>query len=323
MEKDPTATFIVRSPLTCMAKQGICRHCYGWSLATGHPVEMGEAVGIIAAQSIGEPGTQLTMRTFHTGGVAGSDITQGLPRVEELFEARVPKEVARSSPRSTAWCESSATTTSSASWYRRPRRRQRSATSWAPRTLWRWPTATSCSPARYSPDLRSAGRRQEPGEDIVATTTGRVTERDGQIIIAPEPLEVRTYTVPALAQSCESPTGSSSTAGTQLTDGSSNPQDILRVMGREDVQMFLVDEVQKVYRTQGVNINDKHIEVIVRQMLRKVRVDTPGDTEMLPGELVDRFKYESDQRRRAGAGRRARHGDDRPARRDQGQPDDR
>ncbi|GAC1473895.1 MAG: hypothetical protein PVSMB7_28380 [Chloroflexota bacterium] len=136
------------------------------------------------------------------------------------------------------------------------------------------------------------GKKQEPGEDIVATTTGLVSERDGQILIAPEPLELRQYSVSALARLRVSD-GQFVTGGTQLTDGASNPQDILRVMGREAVQLFLVDEVQRVYRTQGVGINDKHIEVIVRQMLRKVRVDTPGDTEMLPGELIDRFKYET------------------------------
>jgi DNA-directed RNA polymerase subunit beta' len=128
--------------------------------------------------------------------------------------------------------------------------------------------------------------------DLVATTAGRVSERDGQLLIAPEPLEVREYTVPAVAR-LRVADGQAVTAGTALTEGSSNPQDILRVLGREQVQLFLVQEVQKVYRTQGVAINDKHIEVIVRQMLRKVRVDTPGDTEMLPGEMIDRFKYET------------------------------
>jgi DNA-directed RNA polymerase subunit beta' len=290
MEKDPTATFVVRSPLNCIAKQGLCRHCYGWSLATGHPVEMGEAVGIIAAQSIGEPGTQLTMRTFHTGGVAGSDITQGLPRVEELFEARVPKEVAVISE------------IDGMVRIEREDNEQRIIVSSAEEEATeRHDLGTTHTLAVANGDIvrpgtvlarpSKRGKKQEPGEDIIATSTGLVTERDGQIIIAPEPLEVRTYTVPALAR-VRVADGAFINAGTQLTDGSSNPQDILRVMGREDVQKFLVDEVQKVYRTQGVNINDKHIEVIVRQMLRKVRVDTPGDTEMLPGEMVDRFKYE-------------------------------
>jgi DNA-directed RNA polymerase subunit beta' len=141
--------------------------------------------------------------------------------------------------------------------------------------------------------LARPGRRgkKSEGTEIVAQTAGRVSERDGQIIIAPEPLEVRTYTVGPHAR-LRVADGQLVAAGAQLTEGWSNPQDILRVMGREEVQMFLVEEVQKIYKTQGVPINDKHIEVIVRQMLRKVRVDTPGDTELLPGELVDRFKYE-------------------------------
>jgi len=290
MTKRPETTLLVRSPLTCVAKMGICQHCYGWSLATGLLVEMGEAVGIIAAQSIGEPGTQLTMRTFHTGGVAGSDITQGLPRVEELFEARVPKEVSTISEIDgmvrierddneqriiVASTEEEATER---------------------HTLQAGYALTVASGELVQPGTVLARqvkrtKKQEVGEDIVATTAGMVSERDGQLLIAPEPLEVRTYTVPAPAR-VKVQDGQYVMAGTPLTDGASNPQDILRVMGREPVQLFLVDEVQKVYRTQGVNINDKHIEVIVRQMLRKVRVDTPGDTEMLPGELVDRFKYE-------------------------------
>jgi len=291
LAKDRDASILVRSPLTCLAKHGLCRHCYGWSLATGNLVEMGEAVGIIAAQSIGEPGTQLTMRTFHTGGVAGSDITQGLPRVEELFEARVPKEVAviaeidgvvrvlrdeNEQKIVVASTEEEATERHVLS---------RGYTRVVPSGELVQPGTVLARPVKR-------GKKAEAGKEIVAETAGRLTERDGQLIVAPEPLEVREYTVPALAR-LRVTDGQFVTAGTQLTEGSSNPQDILRVMGREDVQLFLVDEVQKVYRTQGVGINDKHIEVIVRQMLRKVRVDTPGDTDLLPGELVDRFKYET------------------------------
>ncbi|GAC1635278.1 MAG: DNA-directed RNA polymerase subunit beta' [Chloroflexota bacterium] len=291
MGRNPDSHIVVRSPLTCTAKQGICRLCYGWSLATGKLVEMGEAVGIIAAQSIGEPGTQLTMRTFHTGGVAGSDITQGLPRVEELFEARVPKEVSVISEIDgvvrierndnelkiiVASMEEEATER-----YVLDAGYTKAVTS-----------GEMVHPGTVLARPGKRGKKQEPGEDIVATTTGLVSERDGQILIAPEPLELRQYSVSALARLRVSD-GQFVTGGTQLTDGASNPQDILRVMGREAVQLFLVDEVQRVYRTQGVGINDKHIEVIVRQMLRKVRVDTPGDTEMLPGELIDRFKYET------------------------------
>jgi DNA-directed RNA polymerase subunit beta' len=290
VSKDADAFIEVRSPLTCVAKHGLCRNCYGWSLATGLPVELGEAVGIIAAQSIGEPGTQLTMRTFHTGGVAGSDITQGLPRVEELFEARVPKEVAVISEIDGA-----------VSIERDDNEQRITVASTEEEATERHSLEKGFSLAVSSGELvqpgtvlakaSKRGRKQDGGAEIVSRSAGRVTERDGQIIISPEPLETRTYTVSALARLRVSD-GQFITAGTQLTEGSSNPQDILRVMGREDVQMFLVEEVQKVYKTQGVTINDKHIEVIVRQMLRKVRVDTPGDTDLLPGEMVDRFKYE-------------------------------
>jgi DNA-directed RNA polymerase subunit beta' len=295
LAQDPEAFIEMRSPLTCVAKQGLCRHCYGWSLATGFLVEMGEAVGIIAAQSIGEPGTQLTMRTFHTGGIAGSDITQGLPRVEELFEARVPKEVSL---------------VSEIDGIVRIERDEHEmkivVASTEEEATERYELASGYAPLVSSGDLvqpgtvlaRPAAKRGKKAAtpdaslDLVAKTAGRVSERDGQLLIAPEPLEVREYTVPAVAR-LRVADGQTVTAGTALTEGSSNPQDILRVLGREQVQLFLVQEVQRVYRTQGVGINDKHIEVIVRQMLRKVRVDTPGDTEMLPGELIDRFKYES------------------------------
>jgi DNA-directed RNA polymerase subunit beta' len=291
----PDASVVVRSPLTCAAKQGLCRKCYGWSLATGHLVDMGEAVGIIAAQSIGEPGTQLTMRTFHTGGVAGSDITQGLPRVEELFEARVPKEVSVISEidgivRIQRDGDEQKLTVASVEEENVERHALAPGYSAVVASGELVQAGTVIARAR-STAPRGRGKRQEPGE-IVARSTGRVSERDGQLIVSPEPLEIREYTVPIMAR-LRVTDGQLVTAGTQLTEGSSNPQDILRVMGREDVQLFLVEEVQKVYRTQGVNINDKHIEVIVRQMLRKVRVDTPGDTDLLPGEMVDRFKYES------------------------------
>jgi DNA-directed RNA polymerase subunit beta' len=288
--QDPTAAVSVRSPLTCIAKHGLCRNCYGWSLATGLPVELGEAVGIIAAQSIGEPGTQLTMRTFHTGGVAGSDITQGLPRVEELFEARVPKEVAVISEIDgivTIESDDNEQRITVASTEEEATERHVLEKGFSIAVA----NGDLVRPGTVLAKASKRGKKAEAAAEIVAESAGRVTERDGQIIISPEPLEIRTYTVSAVAR-LRVTNGQFITAGTQLTEGSSNPQDILRVMGREDVQMFLVEEVQKVYKTQGVTINDKHIEVIVRQMLRKVRVDTPGDTELLPGEMVDRFKYE-------------------------------
>ncbi len=291
LAKHPQASIIVRSPLTCAAKHGLCRYCYGWSLATGGLVDLGEAVGIIAAQSIGEPGTQLTMRTFHTGGVAGSDITQGLPRVEELFEARVPKEVALISEIDGIVKVE----------------REETETRITVSSTEEEATERIALPAGYSMAVASGelvqpgtvvakaskrGKKAEALPEIVASTARRVSEREGNLIVAPEPMETRTYSTGPLAR-LRIADGQTITAGTQLTEGSSNPQDILRVMGRESVQLFLVEEVQKVYRTQGVSIHDKHVEVIVRQMLRKVRVDTPGDTEMLPGEMVDRFKYES------------------------------
>jgi DNA-directed RNA polymerase subunit beta' len=230
------------------------------------------------------------MRTFHTGGVAGSDITQGLPRVEELFEARVPKEVAVISEIDgivTIESDDSEQRITVASTEEEATERHVLEKGFSIAVS----NGDLVRPGTVLAKASKRGKKAEAPAEIVAESAGRVTERDGQIIISPEPLEIRTYTVSAVAR-LRVTTGQFITAGTQLTEGSSNPQDILRVMGREDVQMFLVEEVQKVYKTQGVTINDKHIEVIVRQMLRKVRVDTPGDTELLPGEMVDRFKYE-------------------------------
>src|SRR2546426_2776398 len=204
----------IRSVLVCEAREGVCRTCYGRNLATGKLVEIGEAVGVIAAQSIGEPGTQLTMRTFHTGGVAGVDITQGLPRVEELFEARIPKGKAIIS--------------------------------------------------EIDGELDII--RQEGSRKV------RVTSR--------EEFEV-SYPLAAKMESLVK-------TGDEAMEG----QELAHILGKEAVQTFLVDEVQKVYRSQGVDINDKHIEVIVRQMMRKVRVDSAGDTGLLPGEIVSQWEYE-------------------------------
>jgi DNA-directed RNA polymerase subunit beta' len=293
----------VRSPLPCLAKRGVCQLCYGRSLARGTAINMGEAVGIIAAQSIGEPGTQLTMRTFHTGGVAGLDITSGLPRVEELFEARVPKgqalmaeidggvEIVREG-------ESRRIKIASSELY--------SDRYDLPKGAEVLVAADDCGPGRR-PGLAAAAKKKGKGEsqdgekavvpassdgDIVARIAGRVVfEGKNRLLVVYEEKEEREYVVPAAARILVEH-GEAVKAGQKLTDGPLNPQDILRIMGPEAVQLYLVEEVQKVYRSQGVNINDKHIETIVRQMLRKVRVDSPGDTEMLPGELVDRFQYE-------------------------------
>ena len=280
----------IRSPLSCQSRHGVCQLCYGRSLATGKLARIGDAVGIIAAQSIGEPGTQLTLRTFHTGGVAGLDIISGLPRVEELFEARTPKVQA-------VLAEIDGRVEIVEEDGERKIRLQSS-------ELYRdeYPLLPGLKP-KVSDDqwvdvgevlAEPGGRKRsvkEPPPPIVARVAGKVSVDKEQIAISYEEREEREYLVPAAAHiSIES--GASVQAGQQLTEGLINPQDLLRIMGKEAVQIYLVDEVQQVYRTQGVNINDKHIETIIRQMLRKVRIDTPGDTELLPGELVDRFVYE-------------------------------
>ena len=219
----------IRSVFTCSSRHGVCAKCYGKNMATGTPIQVGEAVGTIAAQSIGEPGTQLTMRTFHTGGIAATgDITQGLPRVEELFEARKPKGV-----------------------------------------------ATLC---------------EVPG-------IAYVDEQDNQkhVVIRDEFTgeEKKEYVLPFNAE-LRIRTGDKVEPGTQLNGGSVNPQDILRIQGVKGVQDYILREVQSVYRSQGVDINDKHVEIIVRQMMRKVRIENCGDTDMLPGELVDIFTFEDE-----------------------------
>ncbi|HEX2090432.1 MAG TPA: DNA-directed RNA polymerase subunit beta' [Actinomycetota bacterium] len=216
----------VRSVLTCDAQVGVCQLCYGRSLAAGRLVDIGESVGIIAAQSIGEPGTQLTMRTFHTGGVAGEDITHGLPRVQELFEARRPKGEAQIT------------------------------------------------------ELSGVIQIEEDMEKKVRRIT--VTSEDGDQV---------QYAVSLRARLAVSD-GDRVEVGQQLTEGSVNPHEKLRVEGVQALQMHLVEEVQEVYRSQGVTIHDKHIELIIRQMLRKVHIIEPGDTEFLPGELVDRKRFE-------------------------------
>jgi len=220
----------VRSVLTCDSKVGVCAACYGRSLATGKPVDVGEAVGIIAAQSIGEPGTQLTMRTFHTGGVAGEDITHGLPRVVELFEARTPKGVA--------------------------------------------------------PISEVAGRVQI-----------EETEKTRRVVVIPDDgSEEQPYPVTKRARLIVAE-GDHVEVGQQLVVGAVNPHEVLRILGQRSVQAHLVQEVQKVYRSQGVSIHDKHIEIIVRQMLKRVNVLESGNAELLPGELVERSRFEGENRR--------------------------
>jgi DNA-directed RNA polymerase subunit beta' len=305
----------VRSALTCQAKRGICRYCYGRSPARGAIVRMGEAVGIVAAQSIGEPGTQLTMRTFHTGGVAsGVDITSGLPRVEELFEARVPKgqaliseidgsaEIVRDGETRRVRIKSSELYSDE---YEIPKGAKlqvkkddiiEQGTILARLPQLAAPKEAVVEEKAKKPKSRSKKKVEEAPEilegDVVARIGGRIVMNGkDSLSIVYEEKEEREYAVPAAAR-LKVENGSPVQAGQQLTEGSLNPQDILRIQGPEAVQLYLVAEVQKVYRSQGVTINDKHIEVVVRQMLRKVRVDAPGDTPLLPNDIVDRFEYE-------------------------------
>ncbi|MFC1865249.1 DNA-directed RNA polymerase subunit beta' [Chloroflexota bacterium] len=282
-----------RTPLNCQSTQGICQMCYGRDISRGTIVDMSTAVGIIAAQSIGEPGTQLTLRTFHTGGVVGLDITSGLPRVEELFEARPPKAQSVISE-----IDGVADVVDNEEGRRI--------------------TVTSNEvfsddyqlPAGWKPSVKDgqivkigtvlAGPSQKRGkfkettaiaEPITARVTGEVILEKRKLSIRYEETEEREYSI-AAATHIRVKSGDLIKAGQQLTDGSINPQDILEVLGKEAVQKYLVEEVQKVYCSQGVHINDKHVEVIVRQMLSKVRIDSPGDTDLVPRELVDRFRYE-------------------------------
>ncbi|MBZ9637114.1 DNA-directed RNA polymerase subunit beta' [Clostridium sp. FP1] len=224
VQKSGVKKVMIRSVFTCKAKIGVCAHCYGMNMATSQKINIGEAVGIIAAQSIGEPGTQLTMRTFHTGGVAGSDITQGLPRVEELFEARKPKGLAIVS-------------------------------------------------------------------DVCGSVKMEDTKKKRVVIVISDSGEEFSYDIP-FGSRLKVANGDKIEAGDEIIEGSVNPHDILRIKGVNGVKNYLSSEVQKVYRLQGVDINDKHLEVVVRQMTRKVKVEESGDTELLPGNLVDIFTFE-------------------------------
>ena len=222
---EPLTQIKIRTILTCRSHSGVCAKCYGANMATGEPVQVGEAVGIIAAQSIGEPGTQLTMRTFHSGGVAGGDITQGLPRVEELFEARKPKGLAIIT-------------------------------------------------------------------EIAGVAQIKDTKKKREIVVTnPDDGVSKTYLIP-YGSRIKIADGTVLEAGDELTEGSVNPHDILKIKGVRAVQDYMLREVQRVYRLQGVEINDKHIEVIVRQMLKKIRIEENGDTEFLPGDMVDFLEYD-------------------------------
>ncbi|GCE47808.1 DNA-directed RNA polymerase subunit beta' [Thermosporothrix hazakensis] len=285
----------VRSVLTCAARRGVCRLCYGRDLAANALASIGAAVGIIAAQSIGEPGTQLTMRTFHTGGIAGAqgDITLGLPRVEELFEARVPKDKAEISEIDGV-----------VEIVKDEESGQRTVRVVASNVFfdeYKLPAGTEVMVAdgeHVQKDQVIALMPAEGGNEpvpVLARTEGDIvhnaSENGDVLSIRFEERDERSYVIPA-AKSIVVENGQRITAGTPITSGQKDPQDVLRIQGREAVQIYLVKEVQRVYRNTGVYNNDKHIEVIVRQMLRRVKIEDPGDTDMLPNDLVDRFTYE-------------------------------
>ncbi|MFH0846430.1 MAG: DNA-directed RNA polymerase subunit beta', partial [Chloroflexota bacterium] len=285
----------IRSPLTCESHRGCCQYCYGRDLARGNLVELNTAVGIVAAQSIGEPGTQLTLRTFHTGGVVGLDITSGLPRVKELFEARSPKVRAIISEIDGKAAVSDSedgkkVTISSAEVFRDE-----------------YPVPADFKVTVKRGQMVDVGtvlatpKKVKAKEKTLVTATdraplaarvaGEVVIEKKQIAIKYEEKDAREYFVPASIH-IRVQDNDAVKAGQQLTDGTIDPQDILNILGPDAVRRYLVDEVQKVYRSQGVNIDDKHIEVIIHQMLAKVRIDSSGDTELVPGELMDRFRYE-------------------------------
>ncbi len=281
----------VRSVLGCLAHRGVCRKCYGRDLAANALVGLGAAVGIIAAQSIGEPGTQLTMRTFHTGGIAGAqgDITQGLPRVEELFESRVPKDKSEISE-----IDGVVEIVKDENTGVRTVRVVSTNVFFDEYQLPQGSQVLVNDTDKVLKDQVIALMPAENGNEPVpvqARTEGEaLINADGLLSIRFEEREERSYPIPA-ARNIVVNQGQKIQAGTPITAGQRDPQDVLRIQGREAVQMYVVKEVQKVYRNTGVYINDKHIEVIIRQMLRRVKVDEPGDTEMLPNDLVDRFVY--------------------------------
>ena len=284
------------SPLSSTAKKGISQKCYGSSLATGEVAMMGEAVGIIAAQSIGEPGTQLTMRTFHTGGIAGLDITSGLPRVIELFEARIPKGVSILS-------EISGTVKLGSIGELRVVRvtniEKNSVTIPIPDThraavktgarIGVGDIIISVKKALIS-KLKKEENFEEIAKGIVAPYEGVVDVTKKDLTITWEDENEREYAIPAASELLVSD-GQKIVAGDPITSGPKNPHEILRILGIESVQAYLVAEVQAVYRSQGVHIHDKHIEVILKQMLRKVRLESAGDTGLLPGELIDKNDF--------------------------------
>jgi DNA-directed RNA polymerase subunit beta' len=281
VEKAKVERVYVRSPLTCQARYGVCAKCYGSDLARGGLIAKGEAVGIIAAQSIGEPGTQLTLRTFHTGGVAGAeDITSGLPRIEELFEARDPKGEALM-----------AEIDGVVELYNEDdERKLRIVNSRIEEDEYPLPKGTKPT-IEDGDEIEKDQVIAQGDQDIVAQAEGKAFIEKDRIVVRREIRDEVVLDLPASAR-LRVEEGQRVKAGDQLTDGSKNPREILRILGREACEMYLVEEVQRVYRSQGVNIHDKHIEVIVSQMLRRVRVRSSGDTDLLPGEILDRKAFE-------------------------------
>jgi len=288
----------VRSPLVCNSKRGVCRHCYGRDLSSTDLVKIGTAVGIISAQSIGEPGTQLTLRTFHTGGVVGMDITTGLPRVEELFEARVPKGKA-------ILTEIDGTVNLNEVVEEGILKRREIIIT----HVEKYPIEYDI-PAGFKvmaennvyvrggdilaePDASLVKSGEQGLKPLLARVDGVTRVEEGKIILTYEEKDERKYDdIPVTAHILVRQ-GDYVRAGDKLIEGVKDPQDILHINGRQEVLRYLIDEVQKVYRSQGVNINDKHIETIVRQMLRRVRVEFSGDTDLLVGDLVDRLDFEN------------------------------
>ncbi len=273
----------VRSPLTCDLRFGLCMKCYGMDLGRGKSVELGAAVGIVAAQSIGEPGTQLTLRTFHTGGVAaGGDITTGLPRVEELFEARKkPKGEAITS-------DISGKVHIVLPDVPDGQRIIQVIDSRLIKDEYQVPGNWSLK-VEDKTEIEEGELIASRGKSkIVASHAGRLRLEDRKVVIAYDHVEEHEYEIPASARLLVKE-GDKIEAGQRLTEGSLNPHRILRIKGREECELYLLTEVQKVYRSQGQNINDKHFEVIIRKMLSKVQITNPGDTQLLPGDLIDRL----------------------------------
>ena len=291
----------VRSPLSCEARRGVCQLCYGRLPASGELVEEGQAAGIIAAQSIGEPGTQLTMRTFHTGGIASvADITSGLPRVEELFEARVPKGAALLTDidgvvEIISEDEGRRIRVVSREEFREDYALPKGSLVLVDNGEYVEPGMIL---AQAAPPKKRRGKAAEEvetlapvAEEMVASIGGHVELTTGGITIVWEDVEEREYVVPAAAYIMVED-GAQIRAGDALTAGSLNPHDILHIRGKDELQRYQVDQVQQVYRSQGVSIHDKHIEIILSRMLRRVQVESTGDADFIPGQMVDKFDFQ-------------------------------